>query len=434
MGDRFTLSLRAYRWVAYGALATLVLIVLSGAGVRLTGSGLGCPSWPDCSGTFLPELSSHVWIEYGNRLFSTVVGIACIAAGVLAFRVRPFRADLVRPALVLAGGVVAQGLLGGLTVALDLSWPVVIAHYLLSMTLLVAGAVLVWRVRRDARRGGAAGDRSSRSPRALLVAYGGVVIVAGTFATAAGPHAGGAGTGDVVERLDAFGAGTLKTLIHLHGHMATALGVAALGLWAFARIRRAGPALMRALTVVCLLVAAQGIVGLIQYHNALPASARVGARVAARRDVGRARLELARRGLARGRAGARVRGGGAHLTGVMPVLALRYGLPAVLVIAGFVILFTVDGNLRWDGWAMCVGSAGAILLLNVLFRFGAQGRPGARPGDRGARLLRRARLLARRRASDYDRSLPTNSGLRCAEQTARKPSGCARSCSAHDES
>jgi hypothetical protein len=57
----------------------------------------------------------------------------------------------------------------------------------------------------------------------------------------------------------------------------------------------------------------------------------------------------------------------------MPVLALRYGLPAVLVLAGFVILFTVDGNLRWDGWAMCVGSGLAILLLNVLFRFGSKG-------------------------------------------------------------
>jgi hypothetical protein len=57
----------------------------------------------------------------------------------------------------------------------------------------------------------------------------------------------------------------------------------------------------------------------------------------------------------------------------MPVLALRYGLPAVLVLAGFVILFTVDGNLRWDGWAMCVGSGLAILLMNVLFRFGSKG-------------------------------------------------------------
>jgi heme a synthase len=268
MGDRLTLSLRAYTWVAYAALTTLVLIVLSGAGVRLTGSGLGCPSWPDCEGTFLPELSSHVWIEYGNRLFSSVVGIACIAAGVLAFRVRPRRPDLLRPAAVLAGGVVAQGLLGGLTVALDLSWPVVIAHYLLSMTLLLAAAVLVWRVRGGV---GIGGDRYVTLATRALVVYGGLVIVAGTFATAAGPHAGGAGTGDVVQRLDAFGAGTLKTLIHLHGHMATAMGVAALALWGFARVRRAGGTLMWPLSIVCLLLGAQGVVGLIQYHNALPA-------------------------------------------------------------------------------------------------------------------------------------------------------------------
>ena len=105
----------------------------------------------------------------------------------------------------------------------------------------------------------------------MLVVYGAVVIVAGTFATAAGPHAGGAGTGDVVERLDAFGAETLRQLILLHGHMATAMGILALLLWGVAIQRKAGPALIRALTAVCLLMAVQGIVGLIQYHNALPA-------------------------------------------------------------------------------------------------------------------------------------------------------------------
>jgi cytochrome c oxidase assembly protein subunit 15 len=270
MGDRFTLSLRAYRWVAYAALATLVLIVFSGAGVRLTGSGLGCPTWPDCSGTFVPALDTHVWIEYGNRLFSTVVGVACIAAGVLAFRVRPLRRDLLKPAALLAAGVLAQGLLGGITVLLHLSWQVVIAHYLLSMTLLVAGAVLVWRVRRPP--GAApAGDRIVVLATRVLVVYGAVVIVAGTFATAAGPHAGGAGTGDVVERLDAWGAGTLKSLILLHGHMATAMGIVALALWGLALLRRAGRTLMRALTAVCVLMAVQGILGLVQYHNALPA-------------------------------------------------------------------------------------------------------------------------------------------------------------------
>ena len=158
MRDRYTLSLHAYRWVAYAALATLVLIVLSGAGVRLTGSGLGCPSWPDCSGTFVPELDTHVWIEYGNRLFSDRRRHRVHRRR----RARVPRAAVPRatccvPRCVLAGGVVAQGLLGGLTVALDLSWPVVIAHYLLSMTLLVAGAVLVWRVRREPARRGAGG-------------------------------------------------------------------------------------------------------------------------------------------------------------------------------------------------------------------------------------------------------------------------------------
>jgi cytochrome c oxidase assembly protein subunit 15 len=267
--ERYTLSLQAYRWVAYAALVTLVLIVFSGAGVRLTGSGLGCPSWPDCSGTFVPELDTHVWIEYGNRLFSAVVGAACVAAGALAFRVRPARRDLLWPAALLAGGVIAQGLLGGLTVALHLSWQVVIAHYLLSMILLVAGTVLVWRVHRA--EPAAPADRWIIAATRILVVYGAVVIVAGTFATAAGPHAGGAGTGDVVERLDAWGAGTLRGLILLHGHMATAMGVVAVALWAWAVHRRAGARLIRPLTVVCVLMAAQGIVGLIQYHNALPA-------------------------------------------------------------------------------------------------------------------------------------------------------------------
>jgi cytochrome c oxidase assembly protein subunit 15 len=272
MGDRLTLSPRAYTRVAYAALALLVLIVLSGAGVRLTGSGLGCPDWPSCSGTFLPELSTHVWIEYGNRLLSSVVGAACIAAGVLVFRVRPFRRELVRPALFLLFGVVAQGLLGAATVLLHLSWPVVIAHYLLSMALLTAGAVLVWRLHRPPAESLPSSDRPVTLATRALVAFGGVVIVAGTFATAAGPHAGGAGTGDVVERLDAFGASTLRTLIHLHGHMATAMGVAAVLLWVVALRRGAGRTLMRALTGVCLLIAAQGIVGLVQYHNALPAA------------------------------------------------------------------------------------------------------------------------------------------------------------------
>jgi heme a synthase len=269
MGERLTLSQRAYTGVALVALGMLVLIVFSGAGVRLTGSGLGCPDWPRCGGTFLPELSTHVAFEYGNRLLSGLVGVACVTAGLLVYRVRPFRPELVLPALVIAFGVVAQGLLGAATVLLDLKWQVVIAHYLLSMVLLTAAAVLVWRAMRWTPDD--ADDRLLTIATRALVVFGGAVIVAGTFATAAGPHAGGAGTGDVVERLDAFGAGTLKTLIYLHGHAAAILGVSCVLLWLSAWRRRAGPALMRSLTAVCVLMGAQGVIGLVQYYNALPA-------------------------------------------------------------------------------------------------------------------------------------------------------------------
>jgi cytochrome c oxidase assembly protein subunit 15 len=140
------------------------------------------------------------------------------------------------------------------------------------MALLVAGALLVWRQRAEPDAPRPATERWLWLAVRGLVAYGALVIVAGTFATAAGPHAGGAGTGDVVARLDAWGAGTLKTIIHLHGHMATALGILAVIVWGVAWWRRAGWELRVPLTALCVGVAVQGVVGLVQYHNALPAT------------------------------------------------------------------------------------------------------------------------------------------------------------------
>src|SRR5919202_1353311 len=199
MRARLTVSPRAFATVALAAQAILVLIVVSGAGVRTSGSGLGCPDWPDCRGTFIPALDYHTWMEYGNRLLSGLVVVICIATGVLVFLRRPFRRDLVRPALVLPIGVVAEGTLGALAVLLDLSWPVVIAHYLLSLGLLVAATVLVWRLRREPDAPPPAGDPLTVIATRTVVAFGAVVIVLGTLATAAGPHAGGAGDGGVGE-------------------------------------------------------------------------------------------------------------------------------------------------------------------------------------------------------------------------------------------
>jgi cytochrome c oxidase assembly protein subunit 15 len=271
MGDRFTIGPRAYTLVALSALAILVAIVFSGAAVRTTGSGLGCPDWPDCRGSFIPEADRHAWIEYSNRLLSSVVGLICIAAGVLALRLRPRRPELVGPGIVLALGVLAQGALGAASVLLHLHWPVVIGHYLLSLVLLTAAVLLVWRLRRAPRAGPVSGDRPVALGTRALVAYGALIIVLGTLATAAGPHAGGAGTGDVVERLRVFGADTLVTLIKLHGHLAAVMGAGAVALWVLARVRGAGTDLRRALTGVCLLLALQGAIGLWQYHTQLPA-------------------------------------------------------------------------------------------------------------------------------------------------------------------
>jgi cytochrome c oxidase assembly protein subunit 15 len=271
--ERFTIRPATYAYIGYAALATLTLIIFTGAAVRLTGSGLGCHSWPNCApGQLLPELSSHALIEYGNRMVTGVVGLPCVLAAVGAFRLRPFRRDLVVPAVILPLGVFAQAILGGLTVLFDLSWEMVIAHYLLSAALLVAGAVLVWRMRRPAGAAAPAHPRSLVLAVRALAAFGAYVIVAGTFATAAGPHAGGSGTGDLVDRLHAFGASTLRTLIHLHGHSATAMGIALVGLWLFARRRGASRQLQRTLTVAAVLMALQGILGLVQYHSELPAA------------------------------------------------------------------------------------------------------------------------------------------------------------------
>ena len=267
---RITVSEQRYRWIAYAALTTLTLIIFSGAAVRLTGSGLGCHAWPNCSdGRLLPELKTHSMIEYGNRMVTGVVLLPCLLAAFGAYRLRPFRPELVRPALILPIGVFAQAILGGLTVLFDLSWEMVIAHYLLSASLLIAGAVLVWRLRNPGAR--PVNERAIVWGTRAITVIGAYVIVAGTFATAASPHAGGAGTHDYVERLRVFGSSTLKDLIHLHGHSAAVMGGLLIVLFTYAWRRGASRGLLRALALAGVMMGAQGVLGLVQYYNALPA-------------------------------------------------------------------------------------------------------------------------------------------------------------------
>src|SRR4051794_35262361 len=234
--ERFTLDERRYRLIADIALVTLTLIIFTGAAVRLTGSGLGCPDWPKCDGgRLLPELRAHTLIEFGNRMVTGVVGLPCILAAIGAFRLRPFRRELVVPALLLPLGVLAQAVLGGLTVLFDLSWEMVIAHYLLSAALLVAGALLVWRVHRGPEAARPVNPRAPVLLTRVLAAFGWYVIVAGRFAGAAGPRGGGAGPYQYVELPAGLAAAPPPPPPPLQGPPARVVGPRPVAFWAFAR-------------------------------------------------------------------------------------------------------------------------------------------------------------------------------------------------------
>ena len=267
-----TLSPRAYERIAWAALAVLTLIVFTGAAVRLTGSGLGCPDWPRCDGSSLaPELQTHGLIEFGNRLLTFLVALPCVAAFFGAFRRRPYRRDLRRIAFLLPLGVLGQAVLGGLTVWYGLAPGWVMAHHGLSMLLLIAAVALVWRARHEPGTRPVATDRGATWAVRALLPLGAITIFAGTVATAAGPHTGGEGTGDVVPRLRWYGGETLDWAIKGHARIAAVFGLLAVGVWFLLRRRNADRVTRRSLTLVCLALAAQGVIGTVQYALELPA-------------------------------------------------------------------------------------------------------------------------------------------------------------------
>jgi heme A synthase len=200
MRERFALTPRAYQRVAVVALVALTVIVITGAAVRLTGSGLGCPDWPKCYGKAIAPLETHAVIEYGNRILSGLVGFAAIAAFVGAWLRRPRRTDLLVLGALLPLGVLGQAVLGGFTVRNHLAPGFVMGHYGLAMVILIAAVALVWRATYEPAERPPATDRVSLWAARALVPLGAVTIFAGTAATASGPHAGGEGTGDEINR------------------------------------------------------------------------------------------------------------------------------------------------------------------------------------------------------------------------------------------
>jgi cytochrome c oxidase assembly protein subunit 15 len=245
------------------------LIVITGGAVRLTGSGLGCPTWPRCTdASFVatPELAGHGAIEFGNRMLTFVLTAAAIAVLVAVFR-SP-RRDLRRLALLSFLGIPAQALLGGITVLTDLNPWIVAAHFLVS-AVLVALATTLWLRSREP----GVGQPLLRRPFVLLVrgiaAVTAAVLVLGTVVTGSGPHSGDLHEVDGVTTVDRMGFDP-ETVSQLHADvvflligLTVALLVALYATDSPARVRWAA----RDLLIVQL---AQGLVGYVQYFTDLP--------------------------------------------------------------------------------------------------------------------------------------------------------------------
>jgi cytochrome c oxidase assembly protein subunit 15 len=267
------ISAPRYRQISVGALISLSVIIVSGAAVRLTNSGLGCDDWPNCnSERFVDVSSAHAAIEQVNRLFTGVV-VAAVIAAVLGSLIREGRRrDLVLISWMLVVGVVANAVLGAVTVWVDLHPYAVQGHLLLSMGLIAAGAVLVRRAGEPdnlARRPTV--DAASRWLAGLLLIGTSVAIVTGTVVTGAGPHAGD-------EEAVRLGV-DIASAARVHGVSVVVTISVALALALRARVGGPASALRPSLSIWLFTALLQAAVGYTQYFTGVPAIL-VGAHVA----------------------------------------------------------------------------------------------------------------------------------------------------------
>jgi cytochrome c oxidase assembly protein subunit 15 len=269
MRERLNISPQLYARVTVVALVALALIVLTGAAVRLTGSGLGCPDWPKCYGGTVPPLNTHAVIEYANRILTGFVGLAVIAASVLAWFRRPFRWHLALFGALLPLGVICQAILGALVVEYDLAPGLVMSHFILSMLLLDAAFALAWCSRYEPGRRRTSTDRLGVWSVRGLIPLGQLTILAGTITTGSGPHAG-AHEGQLVHRFDFEGTGTLEWVVQRHSAIATVFGLATIAVWFLLRRQGGDRRALKPLGVVIGLLALQGIIGGVQWALELP--------------------------------------------------------------------------------------------------------------------------------------------------------------------
>jgi cytochrome c oxidase assembly protein subunit 15 len=244
-----------------------IAIVVTGGAVRLTGSGLGCPTWPECTpGSYTPvryqaEGQLHAWIEFGNRLLTFVLLLCALIALTISIRVSKNAVMKSRVRLLSALqviGIFGQGVLGGITVLTDLNPIPVAGHFLLSI-FLIAGAIslryeIIGIVKQKA-------DGIVATLMPLLIWLTALVLIAGTVVTGSGPHAG-----DINAKRFRFNP---RIVSWLHADLVIALVVLTLVLWLITRVSL-NKVIHRYLSVFLLISLSQGLIGYIQYFTGLP--------------------------------------------------------------------------------------------------------------------------------------------------------------------
>ena len=242
-------------------------IVVTGGAVRITGSGLGCPTWPECTpGSYTPvpnqaEGQVHAWIEFGNRLLTFVLLLGALIALVIAIRVSKHAVTKNRIRLLAALqliGILGQGVLGGITVLTDLHPIPVASHFLLSV-FLIAGAISLRYEIVGIVRQKAVGIVATLMPVLIWLTL--FVIVAGTIVTGSGPHAGD-------ENAKRFGFSP-RVVSWLHADLVIALVVLTLILWLITRVSQ-NTVIHRYLSIFLLISLSQGLIGYVQYFTGLP--------------------------------------------------------------------------------------------------------------------------------------------------------------------
>ncbi len=267
-------SLRVQRVVAATVILTQGGIAVTGAIVRVTASGLGCPTWPQCfPGSFTPVAVAevprvHQAVEFGNRMISIAVVIAAALAVLTVTRARR-RAEVLVYAWLMPLSTVVQAVIGGITVRTGLLWWTVAIHLLASMTMVWLSVLLYVKV-------GKPDDGTVRplvaKPLRALTALSAVnlaaVLVTGTLVTAAGPHAGDHSPSRTVPRLKV----EITTLVHMHSSLLIGYGSLLIGLGCGLLAVGAVRAIMVRLGVLLALVCAQAVVGTTQYFTGVPAA------------------------------------------------------------------------------------------------------------------------------------------------------------------